>query len=124
MTENATCAYCHTPNHTEQQRWRKNPHLRPGANLAAVRQIGLLNDREWEAEHLAWERRQKALEDARDERAAEKDAREMANANERGNGQYMFSTSEEMEFSAVPVEVFGLKFPVDDLTLICQEAEF
>ena len=61
MTENATCAYCHTPNHTEEQCWRKNPHLRPGANLAAVRQGGLINDREWEAEHLARERRQRAL---------------------------------------------------------------
>ena len=57
VTENATCAYCHVPNHTEQQCWRKNPHLRPGAILAAIRQIGLTNDREWEAEHLAREQR-------------------------------------------------------------------
>ena len=91
MTENATCAYCHTPNHTEEQCRRKNPHLQPGANLAAIRQAGFLNDREWEAKHLARERRQKALEDARDEREAEKEfGHNMDNVIERGNGQYMF----------------------------------
>ena len=86
MTANAACAYCHIPNHTEEQCWRKNPHLRPAANLAAIRQVGLQNDREWEAEHLARERRQKALEDARDKREALKEQNYMDQADERGNG--------------------------------------
>ena len=101
MTENATCAYCHTPNHTEAQCWRKNPHLRPGANLAALSRAGELNDREWEAEHLARERRQKALEDARDEREALKDEGErMDHADARGNGQYMYIAREELTIAA------------------------
>ena len=98
MTENATCAYCHTPNHTKEQCWRKNPHLRPGANLAAVRQAGLRNDREWEAEHLARERRQKALEDARDERETQREVNHnMDDAIEHNNGQYMFASSTEVQ---------------------------
>ena len=36
--------------HSEQQCWRKNPHLRPGANLVVLHQTGLIIDREWEAE--------------------------------------------------------------------------
>ena len=96
MTANVTCAFCHVPNHTEQQCWRKNPHLRPGANLAAVRQIGLANDREWEAEHLAREQRQKAMEDARDQREAEKDSqRDLDRSDRERNHQYMLVAVED-----------------------------
>ena len=92
MTENATCAYCHVPNHTEQQCWRKIPHLRPGANLATARHVGFNNDREWEAEHLAREQRQKALEEARDQREAEKDDKHDMDRPDQGrNLQYMFA---------------------------------
>ena len=95
--------------------------MRPGANLAAIRQAGLLNDREWEAEHLARERRQKALEDARDEREAEKELNyNMDNADERGNGQYMFVSPNDLQQHAAPSTFRDLQIHLDDLTQIDQ----
>ena len=90
--------------------------------MATARQIGLLNDREWEAGQLARERRQKALEDARDEREDEKEDGDMDDAAERGNGQYMLAAVGELELNAIPTDQFTFGFLADDLDIFPDDA--
>lgn len=65
-TQNAV--FVVSTNHKEQQWRRKNPHLRPRANMAKIQEAGVATDREWEAEHKARERRQRSLEEERERR--------------------------------------------------------
>ena len=70
---------------------------------------------------MARERRQKALEDARDEREAEKELNyNMDHAYERGNGQYMFVSADDLQQHAAPTVLSNLHIPLDDLTQVDQ----
>ena len=71
---------------------------------------------------MARERRQKALEDARDEREAEREANHnMDDAIEHNSGQYMFASAKELQRQTAQA-VSDLLYPLDDLTAICHDA--
>ena len=76
-------------------------------NLVALRLTRAANDREWESEHLARERRQKNLEDARDKKEAEKFERaDMEGTEEPPHHQYMLAEEDDPQARyAIPTHV-------------------
>ena len=72
---------------------------------------------------MARERRQKALEDARDEREAQKEQNYMDHADGRNNGQYMFAPSDSLQQQTAPPDISELQIPFDDFVPMDQNDE-
>ena len=62
------------------------------------------------------------MEDARGEREAEKEAGNMDDAAERGNGQYMLAPVGELELNLVPTDQFDFGIPADNLDIFPDDA--